>query len=79
MGMTVSLGRLEGPGQGEIRSLGETFVCWKISGAVSSELTVELLRNRLPQELLLIAKTGRSSSDARTGCPATGPTTWRWQ
>ena len=48
-------------------------ICWKISGAVSSELTVELLRNRLPQELLLIAKTG-SSSDARTGgCPATGP------
>lgn len=39
------------------------FVCWKISGAVSSEVTVELLRNRLPQELLLIAKTG-SSSDA---------------
>lgn len=48
------------------------FVCWKISGAVSSELTVELLRNRLPQELLLIAKQHRSSSDARTGCPATG-------
>ena len=48
----------------------QTFVCWKISGAVSSELTVELLRNRLPQELLLIAKQHRSSSDAQLQvCP----------
>eukprot|EP00434_Breviolum_minutum_P024807 symbB.v1.2.021909.t1/scaffold1920.1/size100294/3 len=38
---------------------------WSIACAVSSELTVELLRNRLPQELLLIAKQHRSSSEMR--------------